>query len=317
MFTPLAQITIFMQTQNIILTPLKAKELLNRTTTLNRSLKRDMVRSYAKLMLSGDFHHTHQGIAIDVNHNVIDGQHRLHALVKAGETNPNVTIEMAVATGCNPNMFKFIDSGSIRTTGDILQADGVRQYGHRIGATLKLYYLYKEVPQEQWGKYNRRNGLQASPEDICKLNREKLYEFNSLLPVISSSHRGFPHFSISSATCFSLIAMDKGWKATELEKFWGLIKSGANLDASSPLLSFRNQLASRGRWEVKGTGMNKDQLVINNFIKAYNLHVKGQKCSRFFITQSPPVGEMLNIIKRSSIVRPDILAVHDEERGLA
>jgi hypothetical protein len=306
MFTPLAQITIFMQTQNIILTPLKAKELLNRTTTLNRSLKRDMVRSYAKLMLSGDFHHTHQGIAIDVNHNVIDGQHRLHALVKAGETNPNVTIEMAVATGCNPNMFKFIDSGSIRTTGDILQADGVRQYGHRIGATLKLYYLYKEVPQEQWGKYNRRNGLQASPEDICKLNREKLYELNSLLPVISSSHRGFPHFSISSATCFSLIAMDKGWKATELEKFWGLIKSGANLDASSPLLS-----------EVKGTGMNKDQLVINNFIKAYNLHVKGQKCSRFFITQSPPVGEMLNIIKRSSIVRPDILAVHDEERGLA
>jgi hypothetical protein len=62
--------------------------------------------------------------------------------------------------------------------------------------------------------------------------------------------------------------------------------------------------------------MNKDQLVVNNFIKAYNLHVKEQKTSRFFITQSPPVGEMLNVIKRSSIVRPDILAVDNEERGL-
>ena len=213
-------------------------------------------------------------------------------------------------------MFKYIDSGSIRTTGDILQADGVRQYAHRIGATLKLYYLYINVPDEQWGRYNRRNGLQANEREICRLSREKLYELNSLLPVISSSHRGFPHFSMSAATCFSLIAMDKGWKATELEKFWGLIKSGANLDTSSPLLSFRNQLASRGRWDVKGTGMNKDQLIVNNFIKAYNLYVKEQKASRFFITQSPPAGEMLKVIKRSSIVRPDILSVDNEERGL-
>ena len=95
----------------------------------------------------------------------------------------------------------------------------------------------------------------------------------------------------------------------------GGVKGNINFLARC-LLSFRNQLASRGRWDVKGTGMNKDQLIVNNFIKAYNLHVKEQKASRFFITQSPPVGEMLKVIKRSSIVRPDILAVDNEERGL-
>lgn len=306
-----------METYTKNITPLLAKELLNRTTTLNRNVKRDMVRHYAKLMLKGQFHETHQGIALDHKNNVIDGQHRLHAVIKAGETNPGIAVPLRVTTGCDPKSFQFIDSGAIRTHGDVLQADGCTSYGHTIAALLKRYYLYKNVPDEPWGRYTRRNGLEANAEEICKLRQEKLYELNSLLPVIKSSHHGFPHFGVAAGTCFSLIAMDQGWKVGELEDFWAIIKTGANLESNSPLLSFRNQLSNAGKWQVKGTGMQKEQLLINNFIKAFNTHVSKQKVNRFFIVQAPPQGEMLKVVKRSKIIRPDILSIDDEERGLA
>ncbi|HEY5050458.1 MAG TPA: hypothetical protein VII50_06125, partial [Acidothermaceae bacterium] len=64
------------------ITPAKAAEWLEANTT-NRPVSRTVVRSFAEAMKRGEWIVTHQGIAFDVSGVLIDGQHRLAAVVEA------------------------------------------------------------------------------------------------------------------------------------------------------------------------------------------------------------------------------------------
>jgi hypothetical protein len=71
-----------MRTKTQTITPAKAAELLESNTN-NRPLSRATVRVFADAMQRGEWKTTHQGIAIDTNGQLVDGQHRLAALVEA------------------------------------------------------------------------------------------------------------------------------------------------------------------------------------------------------------------------------------------
>lgn len=58
---------------------------------------------------------THQGIAFDTNGRLIDGQHRLHAIIEAG-----VPIQISVTRGCSAASFSILDRGANRSQSDIL-----------------------------------------------------------------------------------------------------------------------------------------------------------------------------------------------------
>lgn len=58
---------------------------------------------------------THQGIAFDITGRLIDGQHRLHAIILAG-----VPIQISVTRGCSASSFSILDRGSSRSASDIL-----------------------------------------------------------------------------------------------------------------------------------------------------------------------------------------------------
>jgi hypothetical protein len=50
----------------------------------NRAIRRLVVKAYAKDMANGEWRITHQGIAINEKGNVVDGQHRLLAVIESG-----------------------------------------------------------------------------------------------------------------------------------------------------------------------------------------------------------------------------------------
>jgi len=81
----------------------------------NRPLRKTHIRSLAFDMINGDWQVTHQGIAFDTNGTLIDGQHRLHAIIEAG-----VPIKMLVTTGCSASSFSILDRGANRKPSDIL-----------------------------------------------------------------------------------------------------------------------------------------------------------------------------------------------------
>ncbi|MDQ2738234.1 MAG: hypothetical protein M3Y35_06395, partial [Actinomycetota bacterium] len=64
------------------ITPKKAAEYLE-ANTANRPLSTAVVKSFAEAMTRGDWMVTHQGIAFGSGGVLVDGQHRLAAIVAA------------------------------------------------------------------------------------------------------------------------------------------------------------------------------------------------------------------------------------------
>lgn len=106
-----------MHSQFLKVTPEMAKDflLLNEG---NRKVRKSLVRTYADAMRRGEWVPTHQGIAISGNQRLIDGQHRLLAVVESG-----CAVSMLLTTGCDEDSFKVLDGGLKRTIADQLNID--------------------------------------------------------------------------------------------------------------------------------------------------------------------------------------------------
>lgn len=81
----------------------------------NRTIRRKVVDAYARGMANGEWVVQHQGIAFDIDGNLVDGQHRLQAVIKAG-----VPVQMMVTRGLEKNSVEGIDQGAKRSFSDVL-----------------------------------------------------------------------------------------------------------------------------------------------------------------------------------------------------
>ena len=102
-------------------TPKKAAEAL-KTNKNNRRVRKARVLMFASMMKQGQWRLTHQGIAFDQNGKLIDGQHRLIALIESGATIPMVTI-MNID---NKSTIGTVDTMAARTAKDHLHFDGLK-----------------------------------------------------------------------------------------------------------------------------------------------------------------------------------------------
>lgn len=102
----------------VMLTPEAAEAILD-ANKRNRRKRPGGVEFFEDIIESGDWGWTHQGIAIDVEGYVQDGQHRLQAVVKTGKTVPvYITIGMPVEN------FGKIDTGMPRNARDLAYLRG-------------------------------------------------------------------------------------------------------------------------------------------------------------------------------------------------
>lgn len=95
-----------------LITPERATELL-KLNTRNRRIRTKHVLNMSRQMERGEWRVTHQPIAISSDGALLDGQHRLAAVVKCG-----LPVKMSVAYGVSPDIFGTIDVGAIRDTRD-------------------------------------------------------------------------------------------------------------------------------------------------------------------------------------------------------
>ncbi len=98
----------------------------------NRDVKRAIVEQYARDMAAGRWQVTGEAIKRDKDGNVLDGQHRLLAMVKSGT--PIVTV---VVDGLPAEAQVVIDSGKPRGGGDALKFKGAKS-PNQLAAVAKL-----------------------------------------------------------------------------------------------------------------------------------------------------------------------------------
>jgi len=106
-----------MHTVQMQITPEHATEMLKRNTS-NRSMRPGHVEDLASAIRRGEWATTHQGIAFAVDGTLVDGQHRLAAIAKAG-----VAVNCVVTYGLNRDSYRVIDCGKVRTIADRLGMD--------------------------------------------------------------------------------------------------------------------------------------------------------------------------------------------------
>lgn len=99
------------------ITPQMAIELL-RHNTGNRAIRARAVNQYAEDLRRGNWRLTHQGVAISPSGRLLDGQHRLSAIIEAG-----IAAEMVVARNVAEESYIMMDRGKPRLLADALHQD--------------------------------------------------------------------------------------------------------------------------------------------------------------------------------------------------
>ena len=108
-----------MQFKLVSVTPHMAAKWLEKNNS-NRGLSAARVSAYARDMVDGNWQVTPQPIVFNVNGDLLDGQHRLNAVIECGKP-----IQMLIAKGCDHDIRKYIDRGRPRSLKDRLRMEGV------------------------------------------------------------------------------------------------------------------------------------------------------------------------------------------------
>lgn len=102
----------------IDVSPATAEDWLSRNSR-NRNLRKSVIDSYARDMSAGHWHLNGETIKIDTRGHLLDGQHRLNAVIVA-----DVTVPMIVVRNVPESVMPTVDAGAKRTYADALRLQG-------------------------------------------------------------------------------------------------------------------------------------------------------------------------------------------------
>ena len=128
--------TVQLDTEIVEMTPKAAREILDRNTR-NRSMRADYVRKLGAAMERGEWTVNGEPIQIASDETLLNGQHRLSAVVESG-----VTVPMLVVRGLPPKAQQTMDTGTRRNLSDVLALHGEIDTAN-LGAMLGLLHRYR------------------------------------------------------------------------------------------------------------------------------------------------------------------------------
>ena len=209
------------------ITPKRAKELLTGNEK-NRRLTPGLVSFLAEEIRAGRWD-ANNGETIKLNgKTLIDGQHRLHAVIAAGQP-----VKMAIMSGVSNDAFDTIDLGKRRSLGDTLQRQGYKYYNYLATAAR----CYVSLQRGAWANshyFGIRKGLEiidkhpklySSIEFGCKGGQQR-YRFCTK----------FVGSGIFAATHYRATQIDK----TTADYFFDHLLTGADLKGGDAILTLRD-----------------------------------------------------------------------------
>lgn len=165
-----------MKIQTLEITPEQAKIYLSKNDK-NRSTKKKVIARYAEDMRSGNWiAETGETIKIATGGRVLDGQHRLMAIVQAG-----VPVKMQVASECDDSIFAVIDTGAKRTSADVLSIEGIKNHTALSAVMVQYLYAKKREPFAQFRSRNKCDNPQRVQSKSAVMGWNN-YQYASLAP---------------------------------------------------------------------------------------------------------------------------------------
>lgn len=117
-----------------------AQKYLDLNIENNRKKMVITVSRYATDKIGGNWVTTHEGMAFDIDGFMVDGQHRLSAIIKACEKDEDYQEWVLVTRGLSKQSVQMINRGRVRTLANALQVAGFQFTDTRIIAAARIMY---------------------------------------------------------------------------------------------------------------------------------------------------------------------------------
>jgi hypothetical protein len=239
-------------------TPAKATKWLE-TNVDNRKIAPTVVSKYA-LDMKGGHWDVAQPIYFDMNDNLVDGQHRLLAVIEADET-----IEMTVGRGFDPKIKIVLDTGRRRTFADLLHWMGEKNTNH-LAAVVRMSWQWQNeylYSSKGYGSFSHNGGLDflnANPS-IRKFVGMGA-KMRNLLSVPTP---------VASALAHRIYQID----ALEADAFIAQIQLGEGLEQGMPTYAFRQYALNKQARPAESRPGREVYLAC--MIKAWNAYILGEE----------------------------------------
>lgn len=214
--------------------PADAKALLARNDD-NRTVRSKHVRQLSEAMRVGHWVFNGETIKIASDGTLLDGQHRLMAMVEAG-----VTLSMVVVEGLPRPVQNSIDTGRKRRLPEALHTRGYADVNW-LASSLNALYRYRVT-----GAFGR-GGTPTTPQAIELLEREpQIVDSLRVARIVYDEIRGLPAIFAASHRVFSDHDPEKA------QEFFEKLRHGTNLGVRNPIWLLRRQMI-RARLRPKYT----------------------------------------------------------------
>lgn len=278
------------------ITPAIAKAILETRNECNRPISRNSVVAFAKQMKNGEWKLLTDAIAFDVDGNLINGQHRILAVVMS-----ETTQRFHVFENQPKDNFSAYDTGKNRTAGDILSISGISTSASEcksLSSMIKTILNYEGLPNStNTGSKNKLTVIASNANSkVTGITNEIVLNYaKSNLPTLKASR----DFAASLDLPGKLRVADIGGLHYLMSKvdpnktssFFTALSSGANLAADSPILHLNKALRYSDSLE-KSSYKTAYKLAL--IVKAWKMHRDGKvmtmtqsKGSRILLTVRP------------------------------
>jgi len=251
-----------MKTEVRTITPVVATEMLKKNLN-NRKVSENHVRFLAEEMRNGNWLFDGQPLRFDENNVLIDGQHRLNAIIKS-QTSQNLLI----ITGLKKESFRVMDTGKNRNAADVLSING-EQYYSTIASCAKFIIMLKS------GSSDRNRIGRTSNTNIVKW----LENNRSIVDHIKTAEKLKHAFSgvLTSTYIASFRFLFAEKDVLKSEEFIRKLCTGLDLTEKDPILTLRRTLIKEkmAKWNMP----QKDKQAL--IIKGWNAYRLG-KTPRWF-----------------------------------
>ncbi len=246
------------------ITPARAEEMLAANTT-NRPLSKPTVRNLAEAMRRGEWMVTHQGIAFDVKGILVDGQHRLAAIIEADQP-----VELTVFTDVAEGTFDVLDTGKRRNAADVLAIEGEKS-ATMLAAMVRTVWLFDNRPDLNWS-----GGAAAvtNHQIVQTLEQHpKLRDFLTTGEQIATSTG-----MIKSAAGAASYLISRTNRQADLTPWFEGIIEGAGLEKGDPRLAFRRVMFTHARKQAGQVLRRRDTREhVALYIKAFNAWTSAER----------------------------------------
>lgn len=245
--------------------PKEAQKLLEGNEA-NRRIKKVHLEWLVLQMNEGKWRpETGEAIKISKTGKLIDGQHRLLAIIKSGKT-----YEFLVVEGLEDEIYSVVDSGVSRTAGDSLFVIGVTN-AYAAAAMIRAYAALKDEEYDGFRNYKKVNA-----EDILKMYEETPEIWDNYVAKAYSLYTGF-HKTLTQKFIGSWYKFLSELAPEKAEEFFVKLCLGMNIKTTvDPVGTYRQWLLDMKMNRMRQSSKDRN----GYFILAWNSFVRDEKYRR-------------------------------------